>query len=125
MDSASSRNSHEVQRLAAQINEDLRQERLRAQADCAAAVERCQNEAQIRLDSVDSWRATFEQREVVSNDRLMSHERRHSQQEQRLASHDELLQKLAELPQRLEARVEEARNTAKEDLMATTRIAFQ
>jgi chromosome segregation ATPase len=129
LDSAISRCSNDVQRLASELSESLSKERSRARSEVTAAVDRCQSEAQLRLDSFDNWRSTADNREVIFNERFMAIEQRHASEGQRLSAHDDLLHQLVErcqeLPRLLEARVEEARAVAKEDLTASTLTAFQ
>lgn len=119
----------DMQRLQSELSEGLREERSHARQECAAAMERSVFEVQPRLDSLDSWRGAVEQHQAASNERCAAQEQRYSLQDQRLTSHDDMLHRLAtrcqEIPRMLEARVDEARAAAKEDLTATTLTAFQ
>lgn len=118
-----------VQKLEGKLNEDLAHERSRSRADCNAAMDRWQNEARPRLDSLEAWRGTVDQHHIIVSERCADLVQRYSLQHQRITSHDELLHRLEErcqeIPRLMEARLDEVRAAAKEDLTATTLTALQ
>jgi chromosome segregation ATPase len=110
-----------VQRLKSELSEGLAEERSSTRKDCDNAAERCQSEARPRLESLEIWRGSVDQQQATIRERCDTQEHRNLLQ---AAASDEKLHRLAEQWQvgvrSLEARLDEARAAAKEDLTATT-----
>merc|ERR1719401_1893377 len=119
----------EVRKLGADTIEGLKMERSRTNSDLAGSLERCQAETRPRFDALDHRCGQFEKQCATLDQRFALCEQQSRLQDSRVCSHDDMLRQLSlrcqEIPCQLEARLDEVRSAAKEDLAATTLTALQ